>query len=314
MSKEPTKKKRRKGVLPPRREGWRWRPVSLAGVAEVRLGALVNFIIGVCLAAVFVLGMVFLLYREQKTGNPSPETAADVTQPDLPVEPFGPESEGRLERVLSKHAEATGLAAVQSLVLSGRYMVGGRTYETDFILKRPDKIRHVVKQEGYQTIRVFDGRELGMGVYDTDGNRIGIPPEAVWASAFSLIAEGSFGLLAWNHMDRTEGYRVEPMGAGKVGDVDCMQLTSIMPVGTKMDHLLDPLTGREIARRVLFTEDGGQKIRVIEVELSDFMDIDGVEIPMHYSMRLDGEDLVEVQLETVRKNVGVLPSIFKLAD
>lgn len=318
MTDEPKRWKKRKRVLPKRRGGWTERLVTLPNGVRIRLGILVSVVIGLLLFAGFCLGVILLLYSAEEEAKAKVVRVAEPGSDEGPAtvqgkeEPFGPGSSERLGRILRKHSESTGLESVQSLILQGTYNVNGIDYDTTLVVRRPGMVRHVLDAGTYEIVRVFDGEDSVTGAFDYDGRRLELELGQEATNLYSLRVEGALGFLAWNCLDRTEGFKVEATGAGVVNGVDCAQVLSTDVIGTKMEHLIDVETGRELARRVRFVD--GNVIHGVEVHLSDFRHIEGMDLPMSYEVFVDGAAIGSARFDSVRKNAGVMPGIFTISE
>lgn len=318
MADEPMRRKKVKRVLPRRSIGFWGHLITLPGGVRVRRGMLFSVVAGLALFAAFCLGVILLLYSGEEEAKLEfvhiAEAASQqkIAHQEEPKEPFGPDSPGRLSRVLLKHSEASGLEAVQSLILQGTYSVNGLDYNTTLVVRRPGLVRHVLDAGTYEIVRVFDGRESVTGAFDYSGKRLKLEDGQEASNVYSLRVEGALGFLAWHSMDRTEGFKVEASGSGVVNGVDCAQLLSTDAIGTKIEHLIDFETGRELARRVRFFD--GKVTHDIEVLLSDFREFEGVNLPMSYEVFIDGAATAVARFDSVRRNAGVMPGIFSIGE
>jgi hypothetical protein len=308
------KRRRGRGVLPPQKKGWRWVVVRFPGGFRTRLGILAKGLLLVVFFVVFSITATYLLYREQEPEVIEARTEAPAAAlPDrasVAAEPFGPGAARRLNRVLDKHVAATGLKSVYSLVLSGRIEEGGESHRMQLILRRPDSLRMTIEQPGFEVVRAFDGDRISMGIFGADGDRLPVNEELARMTGATFLVAGGFALLAWNHLDQPEGASVEAGGSGEVDGKQCLQVFNRLAVGLRMDHLIDPETGRELARRAVFPGDG--EAFAVELTASDFRRISGVEIPMRFRITFGDGSAADIHIESVRVDAGVLPSIFSL--
>jgi hypothetical protein len=219
----------------------------------------------------------------------------------------GPAASPSVESLVARHLEARGgrerLAAVRSLVASGRLVSGASESTFTLTWVRPDRARLELVTGPRRMIEVVTGAGAWWIAPDATPPQSGLlPPDA----AREIAERGDVdGILAhW----RERGYTAalggeEEIGGERVATVDLAR------GGGETHRLSLSLRTSLVLRRISRWGGGGTGVEV-EARFSDFRTVSGVVIPFAIERRTGGELLHRIVVERVRLDPTVDPALF----
>ena len=219
----------------------------------------------------------------------------------------GPAATPSVESLVARHLEARGgrerLAAVTSLLATGRLVSGASESTFTLTWVRPDKARLELVTGARRMIEVVTGADAWWVAPDATPPQTGLlPPDA----AREIIERGDVdGILAhW----RARGYSAAVGGEEEIGGERAA--TVDLARGDGEAHRLSlSLRTSLVLRRVSRWGGGGTGVEV-EARFSDFRTVSGVVIPFAIERRAGGELLHRIVVERVRLDPAVDPALF----
>jgi hypothetical protein len=219
----------------------------------------------------------------------------------------GPAAAPSVESLVARHLEARGgrerLAAVTSLLATGRVVSGASESTFTLTWVRPDKARLELVTGPRRMIEVVTGADAWWVAPDATPPQSGLlPPDA----AREIAERGDVdGILAhW----RVRGYTATLGGEEEIAG-ERVAIVELARGGGETHRLsLSPRTSL-VLRRISRWGSGGTGVEV-EARFSDFRTVDGVVIPFAIERRAGGELLHRIVVERVQLNRRVDPALF----
>ena len=210
-----------------------------------------------------------------------------------------------VDELIAKNLEAKGglakLNAVQSMKQVSQFSMSGMAATMTVYSKRPNRVRQEVKIGGQTVISAFDGVTTWVVNPMVGSNR---PIAVTGPQADMLREQGDFDGPLVDY--KTKGYTVELVGSETLGERKVNHLKLVSPSRQIVHLYLDASTNLE-ARRA--TEVESLKL---EQELGDYRPVDGVMIPFHIRLLVNGVPQSEMKVESVQFNVTMDDAIFRM--
>ena len=190
---------------------------------------------------------------------------------------------------------------LQSVKQVSSMTMQGTEATTTVYLKRPNRLRQEMTIAGQQVTSGFDGVTPWM-VNPLAG--ISRPIAVTGPQADMIREQGDFDGPFVDY--KAKGYMLEFIGLETAGDRKFNHLRLVSQTRQVVHLYLDAATDLE-ARRV--TEVGTSKL---EQELSDYRTVNGVTVPFHIRMLVNGVPQSEIRVKTVEFNVTLDDAIFRM--
>ncbi len=210
-----------------------------------------------------------------------------------------------VDELIAKNLEAKGgaakLNAVQSIKQVSQFNMSGMAATMTVYTKRPNRVRQEVKVGAQTVISAFDGVTSWI-VNPMIGSE---KPIAVTGPQADLLREqGDFDGPLVDY--KTKGYTVELVGSETIGERKVNHLKLVTPSKQTVHLYLDAATNLEAKR---LTEVESLKL---EQELDDYRPVEGVMIPFHIRLLVNGVPQSEMKVQSVQFNVTMDDAIFRM--
>jgi len=210
-----------------------------------------------------------------------------------------------VDELIAKNLEAKGgaakLNAVQSIKQVSQFSMSGMAATMTVYTKRPNRVRQEVKVGAQTVISAFDGVTSWI-VNPMIGSE---KPIAVTGPQADLLREqGDFDGPLVDY--KTKGYTVELVGSETLGERKVNHLKLVTPSKQTVHLYLDATTNLEAKR---LTEVESLKL---EQELDDYRPVEGVMIPFHIRLLVNGVPQSEMKVQSVQFNVTMDDAIFRM--
>ena len=210
-----------------------------------------------------------------------------------------------VDDLIAKNLEAKGgaakLGAVQSIKQVSSFSMSGMAATMTVYTKRPNRVRQEVKIAGQTVISAFDGVTTWIVNPMVGSDK---PIAVTGPQADMLREQGDFDGPLVDY--KTKGYTVEFVGAETLGDRKVNHLKLVTPSRQVVHLYLDATTNLEARRQ---TEVDSMKL---EQELGDYRPVEGVMIPFHIRLLVNGVPQSEMKVESVQFNVTMDDAIFRM--
>ena len=210
-----------------------------------------------------------------------------------------------VDELIAKNLEAKGgaakLNAVQSIKQVSQFSMSGMSATMTVYTKRPNRVRQEVKVGAQTVISAFDGVTSWIVNPMIGSER----PIAVTGPQADLLREqGDFDGPLVDY--KTKGYTVELVGSETLGERKVNHLKLVTPSKQTVHLYLDASTNLEAKR---LTEVESLKL---EQELDDYRPVEGVMIPFHIRLLVNGVPQSEMKVQSVQFNVTMDDAIFRM--
>lgn len=210
-----------------------------------------------------------------------------------------------VDELIARNLEAKGglakLSAVQSMKQVSQFSMSGMAATMTVYSKRPNRVRQEVKIGAQTVISAFDGVTTWVVNPMVGSDR----PIAVTGPQADMLREQSdFDGPLVDY--KTKGYTVELVGPEALGERKVNHLKLVSPSRQIVHLYLDASTNLEAKRA---TEVESSKL---EQELGDYRPVDGVMIPFHIRLLVNGVPQSEMKVESVQFNVAMDDAIFRM--
>ena len=210
-----------------------------------------------------------------------------------------------VDELIARNLEAKGglakLSAVQSMKQVSQFSMSGMAATMTVYSKRPNRVRQEVKIGAQTVISAFDGVTTWVVNPMIGSER---PIAVTGPQADMLREQGDFDGPLVDY--KTKGYTVELVGATTLGERKVNHLKLVSPSRQIVHLYLDASTNLEAKRA---TEVESLKL---EQELGDYRPVDGVMIPFHIRLLVNGVPQSEMKVESVQFNVAMDDAIFRM--
>ncbi|MFZ9869960.1 MAG: hypothetical protein ACO3I4_05065 [Candidatus Kapaibacteriota bacterium] len=211
-----------------------------------------------------------------------------------------------LEEILANHIAARGgretITKIRSMKVVGTMeTMGGELSFTQYF-KNNTKMRMDMSVQGMEIVQAYDGVQAwGTNPMSGGSPQLGGEAEANQAASQANI---------WGELiDPTDqGLTLEYVGAE---DIDGMTAHLIKVTNVnKESHLvyIDAITWLEVKRTITMAMMGQEA--EMEMYLSNYKDIGGVQYPMQMDMEMDGQSVMSMKRESVEVNIDIPDSLF----
>jgi hypothetical protein len=211
-----------------------------------------------------------------------------------------------LEEILANHIAARGgretITKIRSMKVVGTMeTMGGELSFTQYF-KNNTKMRMDMSVQGMEIVQAYDGVQAwGTNPMSGGSPQLGGEAEANQAASQANI---------WGELiDPTDqGLTLEYAGAE---DIDGMTAHVIKVTNVnKESHLvyIDAITWLEVKRTITMAMMGQEA--EMEMYLSNYKDIGGVQYPMQMDMEMDGQSVMSMKRESVEVNIDIPDSLF----
>jgi outer membrane lipoprotein-sorting protein len=210
-----------------------------------------------------------------------------------------------VDELIAKNLEAKGglakLNAVKSIKQVAQFSMSGMAATMTVYSKRPNRVRQEIKIGTQTVIGAFDGVTAWMVNPMVGSDR----PIAVTGPQADLLREqGDFESPLVDY--KTKGYTVELVGQESLGERKVNHLKLVSPSRQIVHLYLDASTNLEARRS---TEVESSKV---DQELGDYRPVEGVMIPFHIRLLVNGVPQTEMKVESVQFNVAMDDAIFRM--
>ena len=215
--------------------------------------------------------------------------------------------------IIKKHLEARGgkmLNAVSAIKLIGTLETNGKSYKLLFVKKMPDKMRFQVDMNGTPGVTVFSGDSGWIfdpiqGLYEPQKLT---PVEVMQKKPLIKYLMVFFDDLLLNY--KSEKCKVSYIGKEKIDGNTAYKILVMMQDGTVITYYIDSKTFLDYHHKVLFPD-----LNVIfDIELSQFVFVEGLNIPLVIESKVKNQSMTKVTIETVKINPKLNDQYFKMPE
>jgi len=211
-----------------------------------------------------------------------------------------------VDDLVARNVEAKGglvrLRAVQTLRQSSRISMMGMEATVTLYGKRPNLMRQEQSLAGQKVVSGFDGQTPWI-VNPLTGSSA---PVALTGPQADLVREQASAFDGPLVGYRERGQTVELVGLETIGARKMHHLKLTARSGQVQHCYLDAETMLEA--RLMFESEGAR----FEQEISDYRDVEGIKIPFHIRLLVNGVQQSEVMVEKVEFNVAIDDAIFRM--
>ena len=210
-----------------------------------------------------------------------------------------------VDDLIAKNLEAKGgaekLKAVQSIKQVSQFSMSGMAATMTVYTKRPNRVRQEVKVADRTVISAFDGVTTWIVNPMVGSDK---PIAVTGPQADMLREQGDFDGPLVDY--KAKGYTVELVGSETLGQRKVHHLKLVTPSQQIVHLYLDATTNLEVKR---LTEVETLKL---EQELGDYRPVEGVMIPFHVRLLVNGVPQSEMKVQSVQFNVTMDDAIFRM--
>jgi outer membrane lipoprotein-sorting protein len=214
-----------------------------------------------------------------------------------------------VDDVIAKNLAARGgvekLKSINTVKITGVVSAQGMELPMTSWSKRPNRLRRDTKFKDQNIVVAFDGTTV-WGVNPMMGSTV--PQEVTGPQAEMTRDDASFDPLFLNYKER--GHTVELVGTETIEGTPAHHLKVTKKNGNVEHHYLNAETGLEM-RTVFTLEQNGMKAEVT-TDLTDYQNIDGMQVAFSMKQSMNGNPLLLVKLQKVEFNVPIDDEIFKM--
>lgn len=214
-----------------------------------------------------------------------------------------------VDDVIAKNLAARGgvekLKSINTVKITGVVSAQGMELPMTSWSKRPNRLRRDTKFKDQNIVVAFDGTTV-WGVNPMMGSTV--PQEVTGPQAEMTRDDASFDPLFLNYKER--GHTVELVGTETIEGTPAHHLKVTKKNGNVEHHYLNAETGLEM-RTVFTLEQNGMKAEVT-TDLTDYQNIDGMQVAFSMKQSMNGNPLLQVKLQKVEFNVPIDDEIFKM--
>jgi len=215
------------------------------------------------------------------------------------------------EEIIKKHIEARGgefLKSVHSIKLVGKLETSGRSYKLLFIKKMPDKIRFQVDMNGTPGVTVFTGDsgwifDPSQGLYEPRKLSLAEVKQKKPLITYLMVF---FDDLLLNYKNRK--CKVSYIGKEKINNHTAYKILVMMQDGTIITYYIDTKTYLDYRHKVLFPD----LDVVFDIELSQFVFVEGLNIPLVFESKVKDQSMTKVTIETIKINPELNDKYFSI--
>ena len=211
-----------------------------------------------------------------------------------------------VDDLVAKNIEAKGglekLHAVQSIKQTSHISMQSSTATLIAYAKRPNLIRQEINIAGQSIVQAFDGSTAWTVNPLQTGSNTPVIVTGPEADAMKEQADFESPLVDY----KTKGYKIELIGAETVAGkkLNHLKLTS---KAQRVQHVyLDDATGLEVK---IVNE---SPVGMLEQELSDYRDVNGVKVPFAIRTSSAGVTMASIAVDKVEINPTIDDALFKM--
>lgn len=215
------------------------------------------------------------------------------------------------DEIVARNLEAKGgagkLKAVESMKMTGRMTMQGKTLPLTIYSKRPNLNRQEMMVGNLRVVNAFDGTNAWTISPMTRMEPQALPPAA--SEIMKTSSEFDNALVDY----KAKGHAVELVGTEKSGEAEVYHLKLTMKNGRVQHYYLDTKTGLEVRMAQEADEKGpGGPKQMLETLVSDYRPVDGIMMP-HLVRQTVGTTVIgEMQIDKVEFNSIKDDSIFRM--
>lgn len=217
------------------------------------------------------------------------------------------------EEIVARNLEAKGgaekLKAINSMKMTGRMTMQGKTLPLVIYSKRPNLNRQEMTVGNFRVVNAFDGTTAWTVSPMTKMQPQALPPQA--AEVMKASSEFDNALVDY----KSKGHTVELVGTEKSGDTQVYHLKLTMKGGRVQHYYIDTKTGLEVrmAQEADAKGPGGPK-GMLETIVSDYRPVDGIMMPHLVRQTVGTAVIGEMQIDKVEFNTIADDSIFRMPE
>lgn len=194
-------------------------------------------------------------------------------------------------------------AAVESLRFDGRLHLQEGSVPFTAFKKKPNSVKVVLRVgERHQLVMGYDGREA----WQIDTRRSSLPKRMPADEARNFIRDATTG----GHLlyPRIAGKTVELLGTSLIDGERAYQLRITLPNGQVIRSFLDMGSFAEVQQVTINNVSGAEEV----TRFGNFRLIQGIRIPFSSTLTIDGKQMQQSRIDTVRANQGATPWMFRM--
>jgi outer membrane lipoprotein-sorting protein len=210
-----------------------------------------------------------------------------------------------VDELIARNLQAKGglekMRAIQTVKQTRRFNLQGMESPVVVYTKRPNLVRQEISTGGRLVVMAFDGTTPWI-VNPLTGSSAPIAVMGPQADSIRTDADFDGPLVDY----RSKGVAIAMIGAETLGKTKVFHLKLTSRTGTVQHYYLDAETALEV-KLVTETDTG-----LVEQELSDYRDVDGIKIPFLVRTLANGVVQGETRVEKVEFNVKIDDTIFRM--
>jgi outer membrane lipoprotein-sorting protein len=222
-----------------------------------------------------------------------------------------------VDELIARNLEARGgeekLRALQTMRINGTVTVQGMDVPITVMAKRPNLMRQEMQIQDKKVVTAFDGATAWM-INPMLGS--GEPQEIIGPQAELTRDQSDFDGSLLDY--RKKGHTVElvkgdgPQGTEKLEDGTAVYHLKVTRSNGRIQHYyLHADRGIEVKQSSEVEGPDGQKM-LVEQELSDYREIDGIMVPHSVKSLMDGTPVVTMKVEKIEFNAPIEDAAFKM--
>lgn len=239
------------------------------------------------------------------------KVAEEMPEPMVAAQASGaPMADVDVADLVAKHIEARGgkdnIQAIQTIKMTGKLEVSGMEIDMTNYIKRPNKLRvHlVIKSMNAEVNQGYDGT---MGWMQNPGS----DPQPMPKEMSENMADQ--GNIDGQLMDyAAKGYSLEYVGEGMVNDSPAHKLKLKRPEHPESIIYIDTATYMEVKIEGQGVNPQTGQTMQTETLMSDYRSVDGIQMAHTTEVKMDGNTIQKMNMETIEVNVDVADSVFEM--
>ena len=262
------------------------------------------------LVAIFALSACKSTEMAQEAASDAvSENTESMESPMATAEPSG-DADVSVDDIIAKHIEARGgadnIKAVNTVKMTGKLEVMGMDVDMTNYIKRPDKMRArlYISSMDAEVNQGYDGE---MGWMQNPGADPQPMPEQM---SKGMKDQASIDGQLMDYADK--GYTIEYVGEGMVNDNPAYKLKLMRSEQPESIIYIDKASYLQVKTEGEgVNPQNGQPMQT-ETFMSDFRSVDGIQMPFVTEVKVDGNTMQKMVMETIEVNVEVSDDLFMM--
>lgn len=211
-----------------------------------------------------------------------------------------------LEEIMTNNLQARGgkdmIMKIKTMKITGTMeTMGGEMTFTQY-MKDNVKMRMDMSVQGMEIVQAFDG----VAGWSKNPMAGGAAQRSSEAESKQARAQANMWGIFVNPED--QGYKLAYVGTEDLDGMTVYKVAVTDPEGETSNVYIDAITWLEVKMTRKFTMMGQEA--EMDIFLSNYKDIGGVQFPMQMDMEMDGQEVMSMKRENVDVNTGITDDVF----